>query len=79
MEALGKFFSFSFLWGFFQWFFTGGTDCGFVAFPTFGLKAYDNKYELESSISFLTLGSINVLISDKYSLTFCANLSSTYN
>lgn len=35
-----KFFSFSFLWAFFQWFFAGGEMCGFVQFPTFGLKAW---------------------------------------
>ncbi|KAI3454288.1 hypothetical protein Pfo_010951 [Paulownia fortunei] len=29
VRELGKFFSFSFLWGFFQWFFTAGDDCGF--------------------------------------------------
>ncbi|CAJ2628745.1 unnamed protein product [Trifolium pratense] len=36
VQALGKFFSFSFLWGFFQWFFTSGDSCGFSSFPTFG-------------------------------------------
>nr|AAB63613.1 unknown protein [Arabidopsis thaliana] len=35
-----KYFSFSFLWGFFQWFFSGIEDCGFAQFPTFGLKAW---------------------------------------
>lgn len=44
VKELGKFFSFSFLWGFFQWFFTAGDDCGFASFPTFGLEAYKNKY-----------------------------------
>lgn len=43
VRTLGKFFSFSFLWGFFQWFFTAADDCGFVSFPTFGLKAYENR------------------------------------
>ncbi|KAH9685654.1 metal-nicotianamine transporter YSL3 [Citrus sinensis] len=38
-----KHFSFSFLWAFFQWFFTGGDLCGFVQFPTFGLKAWKNS------------------------------------
>ncbi|KAH9751523.1 metal-nicotianamine transporter YSL3 [Citrus sinensis] len=38
-----KYFSFSFLWAFFQWFFTGGDLCGFVQFPTFGLKAWKNS------------------------------------
>ncbi|XP_019052835.1 PREDICTED: metal-nicotianamine transporter YSL2 isoform X2 [Nelumbo nucifera] len=35
-----KFFSMSFLWGFFQWFYSGGEQCGFSQFPTFGLKAW---------------------------------------
>ncbi|KAK6926059.1 Oligopeptide transporter, OPT superfamily, partial [Dillenia turbinata] len=35
-----KFFSFSFLWAFFQWFYSGGAACGFSQFPTFGLKAW---------------------------------------
>ncbi|CAN1832019.1 Probable metal-nicotianamine transporter YSL7 [Linum perenne] len=43
VRALGKFFSFSFLWGFFQWFFTAGDGCGFVNFPTFGLQAFEHK------------------------------------
>ncbi|KAK9724851.1 hypothetical protein RND81_05G103000 [Saponaria officinalis] len=38
-----KYFSISFLWGFFQWFYTGGTQCGFSQFPTFGLKAWQNS------------------------------------
>ena len=42
--TLGKFFSFSFLWSFFQWFFTAGDGCGFSSFPSFGLKAYENRY-----------------------------------
>ena len=51
MRALGKFFSFSFLWGFFQWFFTSGDGCGFANFPTFGLEAYENKYVNFSKLS----------------------------
>ncbi|CAN6245344.1 unnamed protein product [Urochloa humidicola] len=35
-----KYFGLSFLWSFFQWFYTGGDVCGFVQFPTFGLKAW---------------------------------------
>ncbi|XP_027333501.1 metal-nicotianamine transporter YSL3 isoform X2 [Abrus precatorius] len=38
-----KFFSASFIWAFFQWFYTGGNNCGFVQFPTFGLKAWKNS------------------------------------
>ena len=43
VRFLGKFFSLSFLWGFFQWFFAATETCGFSNFPTFGLKAYQNK------------------------------------
>lgn len=34
----------SFLWSIFQWFYTGGPNCGFTAFPTFGLTAYNRGY-----------------------------------
>jgi uncharacterized oligopeptide transporter (OPT) family protein len=44
VQALEKFFSFSFLWGFFQWFFTAGDACGFTNFPTFGLEANQKMY-----------------------------------
>ncbi|KAL2247135.1 probable metal-nicotianamine transporter YSL7 [Sesamum indicum] len=58
VRALGKFFSFSFLWGFFQWFFTAGDDCGFVNFPTFGLKAYENKFYFDFSATYVGVGMI---------------------
>jgi hypothetical protein len=43
VRTLGKYFSLSFAWAFFQWFYTGGDDCGFNAFPTLGLEAYKNR------------------------------------
>uniref|UniRef100_A0A803MDC3 Uncharacterized protein n=1 Tax=Chenopodium quinoa TaxID=63459 RepID=A0A803MDC3_CHEQI len=58
VKILGKFFSFSFLWGFFQWFFAGGDDCGFVNFPTFGLKAYDQKFYFDFSATYVGVGMI---------------------
>ncbi|KAL7192768.1 hypothetical protein ACSBR2_024563 [Camellia fascicularis] len=58
VRALGKFFSFSFFWGFFQWFFTAGDDCGFVNFPTFGLKAYENKFYFDFSATYVGVGMI---------------------
>ncbi|KAG7585913.1 Oligopeptide transporter OPT superfamily [Arabidopsis thaliana x Arabidopsis arenosa] len=58
VRALGKFFSFSFLWGFFQWFFTSGDDCGFANFPTFGLKAYENKFYFDFSATYVGVGMI---------------------
>ncbi|KAJ9186836.1 hypothetical protein P3X46_002365 [Hevea brasiliensis] len=52
VRELGKFFSFNFLWSFFQWFFKTEDYCGFSNFPTFGLKARDNMHVLYSSMIF---------------------------
>jgi hypothetical protein len=46
VKTLGKYFMFSFFWGFFQWFYTAGDECGFKNFPTLGLEAYNNRSEL---------------------------------
>ncbi|KAL6959733.1 putative metal-nicotianamine transporter ysl7 [Sarracenia purpurea var. burkii] len=58
VRALGKFFSFSFLWGFFQWFFTAGDGCGFVNFPTLGLKAFENRFYFDFSATYVGVGMI---------------------
>ncbi|KAL1833501.1 hypothetical protein ACET3Z_003152 [Daucus carota] len=58
VKALGKFFSFSFVWGFFQWFFTSGDACGFKEFPTFGLEAYRNKFFFDFSATYVGVGMI---------------------
>lgn len=58
VRTLGKFFSFSFLWGFFQWFFTAADSCGFVNFPTFGLKAYENRFYFDFSATYVGVGMI---------------------
>eukprot|EP01018_Ginkgo_biloba_P009323 Gb_40334 [translate_table: standard] len=58
LKYLGKYFSFSFLWGFFQWFFTSGDDCGFINFPTLGLKARDNKFYFDFSMTYVGAGMI---------------------
>ncbi|GAA0158064.1 transporter [Lithospermum erythrorhizon] len=58
VRTLGKFFSFSFLWGFFQWFFTAGDGCGFLNFPTLGLKAYENKFYFDFSATYVGVGMI---------------------
>ncbi|KAL8120504.1 putative metal-nicotianamine transporter YSL7 [Apium graveolens] len=58
VQALGKFLSFSFLWGFFQWFFTAGSDCGFGSFPTLGLKAYENRFYFDFSTTYVGVGMI---------------------
>ncbi|KAJ9549343.1 hypothetical protein OSB04_021886 [Centaurea solstitialis] len=58
VNALAKFFSFSFLWSFFQWFFASGDDCGFESFPTFGLKAYQNMFFFDFSTMYVGVGMI---------------------
>jgi len=58
VKTLGKFFSISFLWGFFQWFYTAGDDCGFLNFPTLGLKARDNRFFFDFSATYIGAGMI---------------------
>ncbi|XP_058090312.1 probable metal-nicotianamine transporter YSL7 [Magnolia sinica] len=58
VSALFKTFGFSFFWAFFQWFFTAGDDCGFSAFPTFGLKAYAHKFYFDFSATYVGVGMI---------------------
>lgn len=58
MKELGKFLSFSFLWGFFQWFFAAGSDCGFANFPSLGLKAYENRFYFDFSTTYVGVGMI---------------------
>ncbi|XP_072074081.1 probable metal-nicotianamine transporter YSL7 [Arachis hypogaea] len=58
VKVLGKFFSLSFLWGFFQWFYTATDDCGFQAFPTLGLKAFENKFFFDFSAIYVGVGMI---------------------
>ncbi|KAF7816653.1 Metal-nicotianamine transporter YSL3 [Senna tora] len=53
-----KCFSFSFLWAFFQWFYSGGEQCGFVQFPTFGLKAWKNSFYFDFSMTYVGAGMI---------------------
>ncbi|XP_018849287.1 probable metal-nicotianamine transporter YSL7 [Juglans regia] len=58
VRALGKFFTFSFLWGFFQWFYTAGDDCGFLYFPSLGLKAYKYRFYFDFSATYVGVGMI---------------------
>ncbi|KAI5657588.1 hypothetical protein M9H77_26381 [Catharanthus roseus] len=53
-----KFFSVSFAWGFFQWFYSGGSTCGFVNFPTFGLKAWKQSFYFDFSMTYIGAGMI---------------------
>uniref|UniRef100_A0A0D9W7B7 Uncharacterized protein n=1 Tax=Leersia perrieri TaxID=77586 RepID=A0A0D9W7B7_9ORYZ len=58
VKTLGKFFLFSFFWGFFQWFYTGGDGCGFQNFPTLGLQAYKNRFYFDFSPTYVGVGMI---------------------
>ncbi|XBH63471.1 hypothetical protein VPH35_117436 [Triticum aestivum] len=53
-----KYFGGSFLWSFFQWFYTGGDGCGFVQFPTFGLKAWKQTFYFDFSMTYVGAGMI---------------------
>ncbi|CAL5030925.1 unnamed protein product [Urochloa decumbens] len=48
----------SFLWGFFQWFYTAGEGCGFGQFPALGLKAYQNRFYFDFSTTYIGAGMI---------------------
>ncbi|XP_047077234.1 iron-phytosiderophore transporter YSL15-like [Lolium rigidum] len=53
-----KYFGGSFLWSFFQWFYTGGDACGFIQFPTFGLKAWKQTFFFDFSMTYVGAGMI---------------------
>ncbi|KAE9589690.1 hypothetical protein Lal_00021653 [Lupinus albus] len=59
-QVLGfmKYFSISFLWGFFKWFFSGVENCGFQQFPTFGLQAWKQTFYFDFSMTFVGAGMI---------------------
>ncbi|KAG6584290.1 putative metal-nicotianamine transporter YSL7 [Cucurbita argyrosperma subsp. argyrosperma] len=58
VRLLGRFFSLSFLWGFFQWFFQAADGCGFAHFPTFGLQARANRFYFDFSATYIGVGMI---------------------
>ncbi|CAN1250996.1 Metal-nicotianamine transporter YSL3 [Linum perenne] len=54
-----RFFSMSFVWAFFQWFYSGQDSlCGFVQFPTFGLVAWKNSFYFDFSMTYVGAGMI---------------------
>ncbi|XP_042478644.1 metal-nicotianamine transporter YSL2-like isoform X2 [Macadamia integrifolia] len=54
-----KFFSISFMWGFFQWFYSGGEKkCGFSQFPTFGLQAWKQTFYFNFDMTYIGAGMI---------------------
>ncbi|RZC85759.1 hypothetical protein C5167_026434 [Papaver somniferum] len=58
VRGFAKFFSFSLLWGIFQWFYTGGDHCGFMQFPTFGLQAWKQSFFFDFSMTYIGAGMI---------------------
>nr|GMC97921.1 metal-nicotianamine transporter YSL1 [Ipomoea batatas] len=59
VKGFVKFMSYSFLWAFFQWFFTGkAADCGFSHFPTFGLQAWKKTFYFDFSTTYVGTGMI---------------------
>ncbi|KAE9619099.1 hypothetical protein Lal_00047937 [Lupinus albus] len=58
MLGFMKYFSISFLWGFFKWFFSGIENCGFEQFPTFGLQAWKQTFYFDFSMTFVGAGMI---------------------
>ncbi|XP_021286301.1 probable metal-nicotianamine transporter YSL7 [Herrania umbratica] len=55
---LFKSFVFSFLFAFFQWFYTAIDGCGFASFPTFGLQAFNKKFYFDFSSTYVGVGMI---------------------
>ncbi|WVZ86594.1 hypothetical protein U9M48_033348 [Paspalum notatum var. saurae] len=53
-----KYFGISFLWSFFQWFYTAGDACGFAQFPTFGLQAWKQTFFFDFSLTYVGAGMI---------------------
>ncbi|XP_060203953.1 metal-nicotianamine transporter YSL2-like isoform X1 [Lycium barbarum] len=58
VKGFMKVFSVSFLWSFFQWFYSGGETCGFAQFPTFGLKAWKNSFFFDFDMTYVGAGMI---------------------
>lgn len=58
VQGFMKFFSISFLWGMFRWFYSGGSQCGFINFPTFGLKAWRQTFYFDFSMTYIGAGMI---------------------
>ncbi|XP_066343344.1 probable metal-nicotianamine transporter YSL13 [Miscanthus floridulus] len=59
VKKLGTFFVLSFVWGFFQWFYTANSDeCGFQQFPSLGLQAFNNRFYFDFSPTYVGVGMI---------------------
>ncbi|GFP93685.1 metal-nicotianamine transporter ysl3 [Phtheirospermum japonicum] len=58
VQGFMRFFSLSFVWSFFQWFYSGGEQCGFINFPTFGLRAWKQTFYFDFSMTYIGAGMI---------------------
>ncbi|XP_072988681.1 probable metal-nicotianamine transporter YSL9 isoform X1 [Typha latifolia] len=58
VHGFAKYFTISFIWSFFQWFYSGGDGCGFSQFPTFGLKAWKQTFFFDFSLTYVGAGMI---------------------
>ncbi|KAJ4822821.1 hypothetical protein Tsubulata_015823 [Turnera subulata] len=58
VAVLFKYFSVSFVWAFFQWFWTAGDDCGFANMPFFGPQAFAKKFYFDFSSTYVGVGMI---------------------
>lgn len=58
VQGFAKYFTISFIWSFFQWFYSGGDVCGFAQFPTFGLKAWKQTFFFDFSLTYVGAGMI---------------------
>ncbi|KAL0016097.1 hypothetical protein SO802_003166 [Lithocarpus litseifolius] len=58
VKGFMKYFSISFLWGFFKWFFSGKDNCGFGQFPTFGLQAWKHTFYFDFGLTYVGAGMI---------------------
>ncbi|KAK3142027.1 hypothetical protein QOZ80_4BG0341230 [Eleusine coracana subsp. coracana] len=58
VKKLGIFFVLSFVWGFFQWFYTATDECGFIKFPSLGMLAFQNTFYFDFSPTYVGVGMI---------------------
>ncbi|KAK4843353.1 hypothetical protein QYF36_007147 [Acer negundo] len=58
VRGFTKYFSISFLWGFFQWFYAAHENCGFKNFPTFGLQAWKQTFYFDFGMTYVGAGMI---------------------
>ncbi|KAM0839517.1 hypothetical protein ACQ4PT_060264 [Festuca glaucescens] len=58
VNGFTKYFAISFVWSFFQWFYSGGDNCGFSQFPTLGLRAWKQSFFFDFNLTYVGAGMI---------------------